>query len=578
MKHKKENAEILLEQLAFSDDQAIADCMTAEIPAPRQSLSVWQMRRKVIGAVAACAVFALTAAAVLLLPMMRNDEPSVPGAQGELSADAEHRSDSEALQNPVYTDTMRPEDSETEKHPVYASLSYRETPVVKLTALAEDKTTLMGESGGSFDASYLNRLFFRENMLLAFDFEPDETVTVTSQKGGINPMIYPDDYYAVSEASHAEQLNWIKTYCNLFSWKEENCVESHILTSDDAFIMWNTTEAETYGEDILTFVIRNTEGQITGAGSVLMVKYHPVANPEDCFYDKASLVRWSVLGSVRFDHPEEVTAEAVDALLSDMNAEVQEVKAALSFDPENAQERYVIALADAMNASYTPEQAKQVRAMTFWTGKGCSFYKVEMEDQYDGERHFLIFADGTWGELKPESYWVQISQPDAVEADYYVYFTDGRSVRLDDAERNDLSAHVVEYFYHFSAYEMIPPETLEQIAEKEFRVAYDSIVNFLFNLMDVDGAFSSYRTEYNEALDFREITFDTEEGQFRFMVFFNGSWGLIETDTGYTDEEAMTGREITFSNGLSFTLEWQEVTRRGKTYTVLAPVYHTVNP
>lgn len=560
MKNRKKNCETMIDAVAHFDDEAIADCMTTPIPTATRKARGWRTGVKVIAAVAACAVFTVTASVMLVMPLMRSDEPSLPTVS--------------------HTDTEA--DEGTRNSPTYTSLSYHPASVVELAALAEDKTTLTGEGGGSFDASYLNRLFFRENMLLAFDFEDGETVTVTSQKGGINPMSYPERYPSADEATRAEQLNWIKTYCNKFSWEEENCQECHTLTRDDAFILWNTTAAERYGEDILTFVIRNAEGQITGAGSVLMVKYHPVENSESCFYDKASIVRWSVLGSVRFDDPSAVTEEAVDALLAEMNAKAEDAGAALSFEPENEQERYVMALAAAMNASYTPEQAEQVVSMAFLTGKGCSFYKLEMEDQYDCERHFLIFADGTWGELKPESYWVQISQPDAVDADYYVYFTDGRSLRLDEAEANDLSEHVIDYSYHFSAHEPMQPEipeqTLEQIAENEFRTAYNDIVNFLFNIMDVDGAFSAKRTEYNEALDFREIVFNTEEGQFRFMVFFNGSWGLIESDTGYTDEAAMTGREITFVNGLSFTLEWQEVTRVGKTYTVLAPVYQTVTP
>lgn len=560
---RKKNSEVLSDAMAYLDDNAIADCMMAEVPAAPRKARTWQLRMKVISAVAACAVFMATAAVMLAMPLMQGDNPVVPPSGGTSNG----------------VTATSPDTQPT--GPSLSSLSYYETPVVKMQALAANKTALSGEGGGSFDASYLNRLFFRENMLLAFDFEVDETVTVMSQKSGINPLIYPERYPSSDKADREEQLAWIKTYCNQFSWEAKNCVESHTLTQNDAFIMWNTTAAETYGEDILTFVIRNAEGQITGAGSVLMVKYHPVENSENCFYDRASIVRWSVLGSVRFDHPEAVTEEAVNDLLSEMNAKADEARAALSFDPENEQERYVMALAAAMNASYTPEQAKQMESMAFLTGNGCSFYKLEVEDKYDCERHFLIFADGTWGELKPESYWVQISQPDAAAADYYVYFTDGRSVRLDDAEANDLSEHVIDYSYHFSAYEAMQPEipeqTLEEISKNEFRTAYNDIVNFLFNIMDVDGEFTAERTEYNESLDFREITFHTEEGQFRFMVFFNGSWGLIETDTGYTDEEAMTGREITFSSGLSFTLEWQEVTRIGKTYTVLAPVYKTVD-
>ncbi len=560
MKHKKENAEILLDQMELSDDQAIVDCMTAEIPTFQKNLSAWQLRRKAIAAVAACAVFALTAAAMLMLPMMRNDVPSVPGVQGEALNNSDHQ-----------------EDSETQNHPLYASLSYRETPVVKMTALAEDKTTLMGEGGGSFDATYLNHLFFRENMLLAFDFEADETVTVVSQKGGINPMAYPDSYYEVADASHTEQLNWIKTYCNMFSWKEEDCVESHTLTNEDAFLMWNTTEAQTYGEDILTFVIRNAKGQITGVGSVLMVKYHPVNDSENFFYDKASIVRWSVLGSVRFDDPAAVTEEAANALLADMNAKADAARAELSFEVADRQERYVLALADAMNTAYTPEQTKEMGGFAMQTSEVCSFYKLEIENLDHSERHFLLFKDGTWKELLPESFWVQTSGVDGLAADFYVYFTDGSSVRLDEEEASHASG-VQHYTYLLGSF--FPPQELppEMVSDIHFWNAYDEIMEFLFIDNHIRGPFSGKMTSYDETLHFREYTINTTAGQFKFMVFYDGTWGMIESDTGYTDEVAMTGREITFSDGSSFVLEWQEVERAGQIFTALAPTFKTPTP
>lgn len=555
MKNRKKNCETMIDAVAYFNDGAIADCMMKPIPTVTRRASAWRMSVKVIAAVAACAVFMVTASVMLVMPFMRSDQPSLPAV-----------SDTDPEINDV-----------TQNVPNFSSLSYHPASVVELAALAEDKTTLTGEGGGSFDASYLNRLFFRENMLLAFDFEDGETVTVTSQKGGINPMIYPEEYYEVADASHAQQLNWIKTYCNMFSWNEENCVESHTLTNDDAFLMWNTTEAETYGEDILTFVIRNAEGQITGAGSVLMVKYHPITDSENYFYDKASLVRWAVLGSVRFDHPADVTEEAVAAFLDDMNAKAEEAKAALSFDVAGGQEKYVMALADAMNASYTPEQAAQMGGIAMQTSEVCSFYKLEIENLDHSERHFLLFKDGTWKELKPESFWVQTSGVAGLAADFHVYFTDGTSVRLDEEEKSQASG-VQHYTYLLDSF--FPPQKLppEKVSDYNFWAAYKEIMEFLFIDNHVRGPFSGKMTPYDETLNFREYVIDTTAGQFKFMVFYDGTWGMIEHDTGYADEAAMTGREITFSNGVSFVLEWQEVERGDQIFTALAPTFKTSNP
>ncbi len=555
MKNRKKNCETVVDAVAYVSDEAIADCMMTPIPTATRRISAMRLRMKVMAAVAACAVFTVTATAMLVMPFMQNHQPTVP---------------------PV-NETFPQVNNGTESGPNYSALSYYETPVVNLTALAEDKTTFTSEGGGSFDASYLNNLFFRENMLLAFDFNADETVTVTSQKGGINPMIYPEGYPMADEATHAAQLDWIKTYCVQFSWKEENRVERHTLTNEDAFIMWNTTEAAVYGEDILTFVIRNTEGQITGAGSVLMVKYHLVNDSDNYFYDKASFVRWSVLGSVRFDHPEVVTDEAVAVLLSEMNAKADEARAELSFEPVGGQERYVVALAHAVNASYTPAQAEQMGAIAMQTSDACSFYKLEIENLDHSERHFLLFKDGTWGELKPESFWVQSSGVAGLAADFYVYFTDGSSMRLDEEEASQESG-VMHYTYLLDSF--FPPQQLppEKVSEYNFRVAYGEIMEFLFIDNHVRGNFTGKMTAYDETLNFREYVINTTAGQFRFMVFYDGTWGMIETDTGYTDEEAMTGREITFSNGISFVLEWQDVERAGQTFTALAPTFRTSTP
>ena len=561
MKNKKKNCETLIDALAYMENESIADCMLTEIPEVKYRERLLRPGHRWITVAAACLGLVAMLGAAVTAPMMVRDHGVPPVHSG----------------TPTVNGSSSESDDEHSNQPGYAALSYHNAPVVKLEALAEDKTVLTGEGGGSFDASYLNHLFFRENMLLAFDFEADETVTVTSQKGGISPMSYPEGYPTADETTHAGQLNWIKTYCHMFSWNKENCVAQHTLTREDAFVMWNTTEASVYGEDILTFVIRNAEGQITGAGSVLMVKYHPVNDSGNYFYDKASLVRWAVLGSVRFDHPELATDEAVNTLLAEMNAKADEARATLSFEVAGRQEYYIMALADAMNASYTPEQAEQMGGIAIQTSDACTFYKLEIENFDHSERQFLLFKDGTWGELKPESFWMQSDGVTGLAVDFRVYFTDGRSMRLDEEEASHESG-VHHYTYLLDSF--FPPQQLppEKVSDHNFRIAYREIMEFLFIENHVRGPFSGKMTAYQETLQFREYVIDTTAGQFKFMIFYDGTWGMIQSDTGYTDEDAMTGREITFSDGTSFVLGWQEVERAGQMFTALAPTFKSPTP
>ena len=553
MKHQKTNGQRLMDSMNHVGDQHIADCMLCEVPEKAKKITPFVAYRKVFAVAAACMAVVMVLGAMVAVPML-NAQPPVPGEEGSTPT--------VGTQQGVIPGT---------------SLAYHNTPaVVKLQSLASAKT--LTEDGlpdasyeqVTFDTAYLNNLFFRENMLLSFDISEDETMTVTSQMGGINPMTYPEGYPA--DADHATQQAWLETYCSLFSWEKDQCKDTHTLTSTDAFLMWNSTEKEMLADDILTFVIRNAEGQITGAGSILVVKYHPVEYTGSFFYDKASLVRWSVLGWVTFDNPAEVTEEATYELLATMNEGAEAAKAELSFEPVSQQERYITALADMANTCYDVAASRKMGYVDFYTATDCSYFKVSIDGYREGlQRQFLLYQDGTWQELMEDSFWVLTDHLTGTKSFFNANFADGTSRHMDEERAIYEAEDAVYYGYHFWANNVIYMEK----AEEQFEFSLDNIMHFMFVQHGLKGPFSYRVTPQREDHDFREVFFTVAGKEYHFIVFSNGSWGLVYEDSGYADPEALTGRKIVFWTGLVFELEWKDVYKTGVEEPVhmLAPTY-----
>lgn len=549
MKHQRKNSEKLMDEMAYLGNDTIADCMRREASQPKSKARLLVNYRKFTAIAAACMAVVMVLGAMMAAPML------------------------------MANNTVTPPVGETQPAGTPApntSSSYQPATVVKLQALASPRT--LTQDGAidetydqvTFDTTYLNHIFFRENMVLAFDIQAGESITVTSQKSDINPVTYPEDF--PKEADQDTQLEWLKMYCGQFAWETQKRVTSHTLTEQDSFLMWNNTEKVTMGEDILTYVIRNTEGQITGAGSLLMVKYRPVDYTLNFFYDKASLVRWCELGCVRFDNPAEVSEDSVNELLAQMNQKAEEAKAELSFEPENQQEYYIKALADMVNACYDIKGSKEMGYVDFYTATDCSYFKLSIVNHRDETmRQFLLYADGTWQELMPDSFWVLTDPLMGARALFQANFADGTTRHMDEERAAYDTEDAVYYGYHFYANNIVWLE----LANSNFDVAMDSIMYFLFIDGHASGAFSYRVTPQVEDHDFREVFFTVGEETFHFMVFSNGSWGLIYEDSGYADAEALTGRKIVFTNGLVFLLEWQEVEKRGVEEPVymLAPTY-----
>ncbi len=555
MKHQKRNSERLMDGMSHLGNQNISDCMLREVPAASEKPYAFASYRRVVAVAAACMAVVMVLGAMVALPLI-NARPSLPEDEGSVPA----------------VGTQQPSTP-----PAGSGLSYHNAPAaVKLQSLASSKT--LTEEGTldvsyeqvTFDTAYLNNLFFRENMLLSFDIDEGESITVTSQCRGINPMTYPEGYPA--EADYATRQAWLEANCSQFSWAKEKCVDSHTLTSSDAFLMWNSTEKVAMAEDVLTFVIRNAEDQITGAGSILMVKYHPVEYTSSFFYDKASLVRWSVLGWVTFDNPAEVTDDALNEVLAHMSEGTEQARAELSFEPASVQENYIAALADMANTCYDVAQSRQMGYVDFYTATDCSYFKVNIDGYREGiQRQFLLYADGTWQELSPDSYWVLTDHLTGTKTFFYANFADGTS-RYMDEERAIYDAEDAMYYgYHFWANNVVYMEK----DKSQFELSLDNIMHFMFVENNLSGPFSYYATPYAEDHDFREVFFTVEDQEYHFIVFSGGSWGLVYEDSGYADPETLTGRKIVFWTGLVFELEWQDVFKAGVEEPVhmLAPTY-----
>lgn len=552
MKHQRKNAEKLIDEMAYLGDDIITDCMNQEVPSKSLKTNIFVTYRKFMAVAAACLAVVAVVGAIITMPMTNTPKTNDTN---------EHQGVLEQTNPPAAPITQ---------------ISYHPSTVVKLQSLASAKSLIsegavdLSYDALTFDTTYLNRIFFRENVLLSFDIQEGEQITVTSKQRGINPMIYPEDF--PNDADNATQLEWLKTYCGQFSWSKENRVDRHTLTESDAFLMWNSTEKTPYDQDILTFVIRNANGEITGVGSLLMVKYHPVEDTGSFFYEKASLVRWSVLGSVRFDDPSMVTEDDANTLIANMNQKAEAAQAELSFEPSSTQEKHIMALADLVNTCYNETTGKQMGYVDFYTATDCTYFKLRIVDRTDDSvRQFLLYADGTWQELAKDSFWVLTNPIFGARALFVANFVDGTTRHMDEERAIFDNEDAIYYGYHFLANHMV---YLEE-AQDEFDVAMDSIMNFLFNQYGLSGPFSYRATPLVENHDFREVFFTVAGTEYHFIVFSGGSWGLIYEDSGYADVDTLTGRKIVFTNGLVFELEWQDIYKAGVEEPVhmLAPTY-----
>ena len=183
-----------------------------------------------------------------------------------------------------------------------------------------------------------------------------------------------------------------------------SCVYMKLRTNEDA-------EQE---EATITFTVRNPEGQITGAGCVVVVKRYLLSVEERKTRPPVldtTLFRSAVPCSVRFVNPEALTEERLAEIMAEFASAAEAAKAALDFTPDTLEERHKVAkakivsmvIAEDGNITGSEDGTSNewndycIFGVTTHVPRGSHFPTHSAD-----ERNFLIFEDGTWVEFLAE--------------------------------------------------------------------------------------------------------------------------------------------------------------------------------
>ena len=432
----KKNHEKLTDAIGMLNQETIHGCVK-DAPHTRRVLN----GRRAVALMAACLAMILVVGAVIAVPLMKADEPSLPSVSEDEATRAE---------TPVTENSVPATDGDhfvaIPTPPIYEGLSYHAAPLVNVQILSEkeggdeqsppvesetigadvddtpvadtsveDVTSEMGmpEVGTSEnEAAYpeyvpdnktavmIGDSLNDHSVYLLFYAEAGETVTVTSHNGQIGQGALPsgletDDNW---ESLFAEY----SIYTGLIYGK--NCGKT--LVVDPEFPVVTLGGNRFYpekplggraDEEYVDFIIRDAEGLITGAGSVYLGNKKPVQNTESRYYDSVSITRGVVLGAVRFDEPEKVTEAQAEAFVASLHDNAETIKPTL-FDNPTMTEKFIMALGDMINENYS---AYDNFSMAYGYGRDDGYRAVTVTSHKIpeiGERSYLLMEDGSWAE------------------------------------------------------------------------------------------------------------------------------------------------------------------------------------
>ena len=364
-------------------------------------------KRRWLTATAACLTAALALGAVLALPMLRTDEPSVP---------------SETL-------------PATDAIPSVGELSYYDAPIVRLDRLSETEISTVSDPSiptNNLNVNFMQTDYFSNLHVLVFDCLPGETVTIRANREclGYVEMAYdPDSFYPKGDLEKWKSvLEYMQSYqelCRELVHRStlENYYKKPVkvpdstetdesytfyereLTIDPAsssiILCFDYSEPEDgIEEDVILYTVTNEEGQITGAGGFYVGKQY-IGSPQHRTPERAvTIARAAVLGSVRFTDPANVTEEQVEALLATYAEEGKDGRSMVDFSPVTYEEINAVAGREIVQAvSQDHEISGMGRGIGYYTD--YSFFSVHLSDT-DQELEFIIFKDGTWAEIDRE--------------------------------------------------------------------------------------------------------------------------------------------------------------------------------
>ncbi|MBQ9150911.1 MAG: hypothetical protein IJX72_01575 [Clostridia bacterium] len=162
-------------------------------------------------------------------------------------------------------------------------------------------------------------------------------------------------------------------------------------------------------EDVLSYMTRNADGEITGVGAVYVCRKHLIENTDHTYYVNTYISRYADLSYVRFDTP--VTEEEAEEQLKELYKAIPEAKENLDFTPVGKHEHYKAGLADLLNTVVFEAPENHMVTSGFGGNSGddyCTFHigfvpkDSDVIDATHADRAFRIYSDGTWEEITLE--------------------------------------------------------------------------------------------------------------------------------------------------------------------------------
>ncbi len=364
MKNNRDKLSNAFNDLRSDTLQEAVTAMEAPITAKATNSRRW------LTATAACLTAVLALGAVLALPMLKTDEPTPTP--------------------PPATDLQSPDDA----------LFYHDAPIVKLMSLSAEETLASTTEGGNNVTMQIDEdIRITHDYHLLFEaLEEGETLTLTSRNTTLaqaSVIELPDADVHIKAAT--EYLPSITFDPTLTQYAEPVFLWNHLALTEDA-----RTEGNIY-EDFVDFIIRDAEGNITGAGCLYLANKKVMTTEENNSYFKLmSISRGRVLGSVRFDDPTSVTDEQVETLLSEMRSKAEGLSENF-FDESTftADEWYIKNWATIMETDY-PEYLPEDAPPLVLRGAGRIIDGIRAHlnmatlENYTELRSVFFFEDGTY--------------------------------------------------------------------------------------------------------------------------------------------------------------------------------------
>ena len=383
----KTNQDKLNDALGMVDETIVQEAMTHTENLKAANLARRAViRRRFAMLAAACLAFALMAGAILAVPLMTDETP-------------------DHTQPPV---TITTEEAE----PFYV-----ETPLVRISRLSATETAEITNSPiptETLSARVSNQNdSFNYYTFLTVDCEPGETVTLTADTDCM--VVLDKTYETVLATDGMLDYELGLLYYNhrrekpIYYSTQDGPVEytyfENTVTFDPAtscvYVNLRAGDGDR-DEGVISFTIRNAEGQTTGAGSVCMTRYYLLsteARQGSIIFKNPTITRASVLGSVRFTDPATVTEEQVQELIAEYEANAQAVQDGMDFTPVTAFEKRFAIYAEIMEQVFAEEGEIYGGHGGMDGGNDYSFFGTHHRDGRD--REFIIFGDGTWTEIQP---------------------------------------------------------------------------------------------------------------------------------------------------------------------------------